>query len=262
MKKILAFSLAEVLIALSIIGIVGALTLPNVKKSYDQKEAHAKATKVQHLLDTATLALIRDNESFENVIRGNSSETDRSLALLNAYSKYLKFTMVCGKTSSSTACFPTGYFGDPMNTAGGEIYENNCVGGQCSVQKTSVRYFTPVYPNCDVSPGFSGSYSAALQCVLTTTPGNSDSKCATAVLNDGTAIALCSVADKKKKCLNKYVANSDTFCPDVAVYFGIKGPKALKSSAITKDVFFGYLSEVGFTDYNKTISAISNGSFK
>ena len=65
MKKLFAFSLAEVLIALSIIGIVGALTLPNVKKTYQQKEAHSKATKVQHVLDTATVTLLRDKDSFE-----------------------------------------------------------------------------------------------------------------------------------------------------------------------------------------------------
>ena len=261
MKKLFAFSLAEVLVALSIIGIVGALTLPNVRKTYQQKEAHSRATKVQHVLDTATTALIRDNGSFEEVIRGKSTDANRSLAILNTYSKYMKFTNICGKTSSSTTCFPTGTFSDPMKTAGGAIYENTCVGGTCSIKKTNVNYFAPTYPNCDIGPDATGSYSPALKCLVTTTPGKNNSNCATAVLNDGTAIAFCSVADKKTTCQNGYVENLDAFCPDVAVYFDIKGPKTLNSLAITRNVFFGYLSEAGFTDYHKTISSISNGSF-
>ena len=123
MKKLLAFSLAEVLIALSIVGIVGALTLPNVKKTYMQKEAHAKATKVQHVLDTATIALVKDKGSLDAVVRGISDEEDRSMAFLDAYAKYMKFTNVCGKTSSSTACFPTGAFADPLNTSTKTSYD-------------------------------------------------------------------------------------------------------------------------------------------
>lgn len=262
MKKILAFSLAEVLVALSIIGIVGALTLPNVRKTYQQKEAHSRATKVQHVLDTATTALIRDNGSFEEVIRGSSTNANRSLAILNTYSRYMKFTNICGKTSSSTACFPTGTFSDPLKTSDGTIYESYCSKGKCTGgKKTNVNYFTPTYPNCDIAYDTLYAYSLAKRCLVTTTPGEKNSNCATAVLNDGTAIAFCSMASKKATCQNGHAENLDAFCPDVAVYFDINGPKTLNSLAITRNVFFGYLSEAGFTDYYKTISSISNGSF-
>lgn len=261
MKKLFAFSLAEVLVALSIIGIVGALTLPNVRKTYQQKEAHSRATKVQHVLDTATTALIRDNGSFEEVIRGRSTDANRSLAILNTYSRYMKFTNICGNTSSSTTCFPTGTFSDPLKTSDGAIYENSCVGSKCGVNKTNVNYFTPTYPNCDIVYDPLLAYLPAKKCLVTTTPGKNNSNCATAVLNDGTAIAFCSVADKKTTCQNGHAENLDVFCPDVAVYFDINGPKTLNSLAITRNVFFGYLSEAGFTDYHKTISSISNGSF-
>ncbi len=252
MKKLLAFSLAEVLIALSIVGIVGALTLPNVKKTYMQKEAHAKATKVQHVFDTATLALVRDKGSLASVARGISDEADRSQAYLEAYSKYMKFTNVCGKTSSSTACFPTGTFNDPLGTSGRYAYENGCktINGipYCAIEKNKKEYFTPYYPSCLVV--------GIGSCVVTTSPGSSNSKCATAILNDGTAIAFCDQMEQKNSC---NVGNN--YCPDVAVYFDIKGPKNLSTLAMTRNVFFGYLSDDGFNDYNKTIASISNGSF-
>lgn len=254
MKKILAFSLAEVLIALSIVGIVGALTLPNIKKTYMQKEAHAKATKVQHVFDTATLTLVRDKGSLASVVRGLTTDADRSLAYLNAYSKYMKFTHVCGKTSSSTACFPTGTFNDPLGTSSRSITENGCTvkNGQryCSIVNTPKDYFTPIYPSC-ITVGL-GSI-----CSVTSTPGKSTSNCATGILNDGTAIAFCDKTANRKSCLD----SNWSYCPDLAVFFDIKGPQNLSTLAMTRNVFFGYLSDEGFNDYNKTIASISSGSF-
>ncbi len=254
MKKILAFSLAEVLIAVSIIGIVGALTLPNVKKTYMQKEAHAKATKVQHVFDTATLALVRDKGSLAAITRGVSSQAERSMAYLEAYSKYMKFTHICGKTSSSTACFPTGTFNDPLATSSRSVIDDveSCTTYKngipyCSFEPKVVakNYFTPTYPSCLVS------------CSITTTPGASSSNCATAILNDGTAIAFCDQTEVKNNCLKM----NGSYCPEVAVYFDIKGPKKLSTLAMTRNVFFGYLSDEGFNDYNKTVASISSGSF-
>lgn len=263
MKKILAFSLAEVLIALSIIGIVGALTLPNVKKTYMQKEAHAKATKVQHVLDTATLALVRDKGSLEAVIRGIDDESERSKAYLDAYQKYMKFTNNCGKTSSSTACFPTGTFNDPLATSERTVYENsNCKtqngAYMCTTKPVKKAYFTPSYPNCGLQVvGAGNSALSASSCVVSGSPGENNSKCATAILNDGTAIAFCDQAEHRKTCLK----DGKDYCPEVAVYFDIKGPKTLSTLAMTRNVFFGYLSDEGFNDFNQTIAKISAGSF-
>lgn len=253
MKKFFAFSLAEVLIALSIIGIVGALTLPNVKKTYQQKEAHSKATKVQHVLDTATVALLRDKESFENIVRGKGNDAERSLAVLTAYSQYMKFTNVCGKTNSSTACFPTSTFADPLNLSAKTSYGYVCPNRQsCSVSPNNVDYFTPIYPSCAFN-----NESDISECSVESSPGSSSSNCATAILNDGTAIAFCSKASAQEACK----ANNNEFCPAVAVYYDIEGPKNLASLAVSRNVFFGFLGDEGFVDTYKTISSISDGSF-
>lgn len=278
MKKLLAFSLAEVLIALSIVGIVGALTLPNVKKTYMQKEAHAKATKVQHVLDTATIALVKDKGSLDAVVRGISDKEDRSMAFLDAYAKYMKFTNVCGKTSSSTACFPTGAFADPLNTSTKISYDGKTCQTEkgalvCTTAPASKPYFTPLYPNCSPCFTLNGKTNCmgAARCVVTSVPGNDSSKCATAILNDGTAIAFCDVSDNKPSCTpstsigrSGFMASasiSANYCPSVAVYFNIKGAKQQNTLAMSRNVFFGYLTDEGFNDTYKSIASISAGAF-
>ena len=53
MKKILAFTLAETLIVMGIIGIVSALTLPNLNSSTGEKEKVAKVKKIYRDLTDA-----------------------------------------------------------------------------------------------------------------------------------------------------------------------------------------------------------------
>ena len=52
-KKIKAFTMAEVLLVLGIIGIVAAITLPNLKDSTDSQVNVSKAKKVYADLTTA-----------------------------------------------------------------------------------------------------------------------------------------------------------------------------------------------------------------
>ena len=52
MKKI-AFTLAEVLLTLTIVGVVSALTVPNIMSAVDEKELQAQAKKAYNTLQTA-----------------------------------------------------------------------------------------------------------------------------------------------------------------------------------------------------------------
>lgn len=53
MKKLLAFTLAETLIVMGIIGVVAALTIPNLNSSTADKEKVAKLQKVYSNLEDA-----------------------------------------------------------------------------------------------------------------------------------------------------------------------------------------------------------------
>ena len=53
MIKNRAFTLAEVLLVVAVIGVVAALTIPNLNKSYDAKVVSAQAKKEYSAIDAA-----------------------------------------------------------------------------------------------------------------------------------------------------------------------------------------------------------------
>lgn len=128
-KKFIAFTLAEVLIVASIVGIVGVLTLPNLKKSYGANANKAKVRAAFTKIDSA-LQLLDLNKVLTRV--GNSTNNTNqkcSQSLLTALAENLKLSTNCGTQSNSNYCFtktaitdPSGYITN-SNTA---VNNNNC----------------------------------------------------------------------------------------------------------------------------------------
>ncbi len=231
MRKIFAFTLAEVLIALAIVGVVGAISIPNLSKTYQQKEALARVKKAVHLLDGGVLALVRDYESIENTYKGKTTDADKSEALLKSLSKYIKFSNYCGKTSVNQGCFPI-----------------------ATIKDVSGAAFVVKYPEKTTDLGLSA-------------PGAKDTaKCSTALLNDGTSMAVCVVDTSFQDCgLNTSNSADDNddedFCPNAVVFFDIDG--ALKgASVLSRDIYAGYLSDNGFTEIGDNIKKIEKGKFE
>ena len=81
MKKIkMGFTLAEVLITLSIIGIVAAITLPSVMSSYQYKTVGVKLSKFMSTTEDSARAYVVANDSFKGVTTettGTSSATTK-----------------------------------------------------------------------------------------------------------------------------------------------------------------------------------------
>ena len=231
MRKIFAFTLAEVLIAIAIVGVVGAIAIPNLSKTYQQKEALARVKKAVHLLDGGVLAIVRDYQSVENTYKGKNTDEDKSEALLKSLSKYVKFSNYCGKTTVNQGCFPIATIKDKSGTT-----------------------FVVNYPEKAADLGLSA-------------PGNSATKkCSTAMLNDGTSMAVCVVDTQFQDCgLNTSESANDNddedFCPNARVFFDIDG--ALKgASIISRDIYAGYLSDNGFTEIGDNIKKIEKGKFE
>ena len=91
-KKFIAFTLAEVLIVASIVGIVGVLTLPNLKKSYGANANKAKVRAAFTKIDSA-LQLLDLNKVLTRV--GNSTNNTNqkcSQSLLTALAENLKLS--------------------------------------------------------------------------------------------------------------------------------------------------------------------------
>lgn len=98
-KKIIAFTLAEVLLVVAVIGVVAALSIPNLKRSYDEKALASKGKATMAKLDAA----ISQADMTEALSKGGLNNVSK--ALLDDMAQYLKLTANCGNTASGNYCF-------------------------------------------------------------------------------------------------------------------------------------------------------------
>lgn len=102
--RYIAFTLAEVLLVIAIIGVVATLTVPNLNKSYDKKAIIAQVKKEYSALNSAFL-----NIDSEQLMNGLSTDLEKSEALvkgrnnLPALKDYLSVSRYCGNSYSD--CF-------------------------------------------------------------------------------------------------------------------------------------------------------------
>ena len=82
-----AFTLAEVLITIGVIGIVSALTLPNVIQNTKKNEATAKIKKFISVINQALIRAELDYGNREDWIKGEMNNYDSSIEFLNTYIK-------------------------------------------------------------------------------------------------------------------------------------------------------------------------------
>ncbi|MBR1943397.1 hypothetical protein IJ843_06645 [bacterium] len=104
-KKIIAFTLAEVLLVSGIVAVIGALTVPNLKKGHDRKVYATKAKAAFAKLDAAL-----QNVDMSKTLAGYSGQSqgvkaNRSLAVHNEMIRYLKLKANCNLQSDSNYCF-------------------------------------------------------------------------------------------------------------------------------------------------------------
>ena len=100
--KFLAFTLAEVLITLGIIGIVAALTIPTVINSTQDKEFSAALKEFYSILEQAELSMQGNNEAFLTPL--TSSTDNYNLSLL---AKYINFSKLCYNGAGSIYGLPS-----------------------------------------------------------------------------------------------------------------------------------------------------------
>ena len=94
-RKRAAFTLAEVLITLAIIGVVAAITIPSLVKNYNEKAWGTAKDVFEKRLEVATRQM-----NTEEKLAGYSSTMD----FVNELKKYIKITRVCDN-SNITKCF-------------------------------------------------------------------------------------------------------------------------------------------------------------
>ena len=96
MKNKKAFTLAEVLIALIIIGVVTVITIPTVMNNTNKQETVSKLRKAYAALSLATNMIIAENGS----PKGDGSWLTHIDDTYNIYKKYLNNAKECGNTQN------------------------------------------------------------------------------------------------------------------------------------------------------------------
>ena len=95
MKKLFAFTLAEILIAITIIGIVALLTIPNLVQNFKQHSWDTSAVIFERKLEEALKVM-----NAQQTLAGYSTTED----FVNELSKHIKITKIC-KNSDLKSCF-------------------------------------------------------------------------------------------------------------------------------------------------------------
>ncbi len=121
-----AFTLAEVLITLAIIGVVAALTIPAVVKHYKETQTISQLKKAYSTLSQATSMVTAQYGSIES-LDFKDGTADEMENIFLAYKPYLHIAKFCKNTAGCWTTKPTKALngGDPGNTAaglGGGIY--------------------------------------------------------------------------------------------------------------------------------------------
>ena len=122
MRKILAFTLAETLIVMGIIGIVSALTLPNLNASTGEKEKVAKVKKIHSNLQDAfgrAIAIYGPMDEWERGLSSGLYSQEGCDRIMDRLSEFLKVSKSCGNTI--TPCFKSNTFNQLHGSAGSSI---------------------------------------------------------------------------------------------------------------------------------------------
>lgn len=102
LKKSFAFSLAEVLVVVGLIGVVASLTLPNVNRSTSDKELVARYMKLYAELSTAAGSAVAKYGPVSSWIANASTDAEKSTIVATRLLQYMKVSKVCGIDTDGT----------------------------------------------------------------------------------------------------------------------------------------------------------------
>ena len=102
-----AFTLAEVLITLGVIGVVAAMTIPVLIQKHQEKVTVTKVKKIYSVISNAYEVLKIQNGDYSEW--GTQGEDDQSVIFANKIVPHLKTNKVCGYTGKG--CFPDTIYG-------------------------------------------------------------------------------------------------------------------------------------------------------
>ena len=109
MKKLLAFTLAETLIVMGIIGVVAALTLPNLNSSTGDKEKVAKVKKIYQNLNDAVGRAEAVYGPMGEWFANDSNAKDKSKRIGERLTEFMKVSKNCAMQTNK-GCFASTFY--------------------------------------------------------------------------------------------------------------------------------------------------------
>ncbi len=144
-RRLSAFTLAEVLITLSIIGVVAALTIPAIVRNYQKQQTVVQLKKVYSALANTTNLAIADNGPVTEWEIGEDSAGQAAVDFANRYLiPYLKVSKNCGIETTDACIFNYSYLNSntqsSLNQAWARFYLNDGAIIGVKVRNNSAKY--------------------------------------------------------------------------------------------------------------------------
>lgn len=166
-RRLKAFTLAEVLITLGIIGVVAAITVPTLINNAQKKEYVSRLQKTYSMLNQAFKQYAADQGCTDMICTGlfSGTTTANEPEWDNFFNNYLKVAKNCGR-STNQGCFPTetylNYAGTNTPDSDGTYYKVILADGQslgirpysdaaylnCTRRNTAGKENDPLYQTC------------------------------------------------------------------------------------------------------------------
>ena len=108
-KKQIAFTLAETLIVMGIIGVVAALTLPNLNSSTGEKEKVAKVKKIYQNLQDAYGRATAVYGPFDEWFKNDATQKAATKRTAERFTEFMKVSKNCGMETGK-GCFADTYY--------------------------------------------------------------------------------------------------------------------------------------------------------
>lgn len=147
-----AFTLAEILIVLSITGVISLLVIPSLINNTQNAELNTALKKTYAELSLATNKIIQDNGgTFAGVI---STDTDRA-GLINAYAEHLSYVKKCTGVARTEGCWhPLSTNGGTWKKLNGDNADDFSTGSGIILNNGAMITMYPFRKDCTYSGGY------------------------------------------------------------------------------------------------------------
>ncbi|MFR1671757.1 MAG: prepilin-type N-terminal cleavage/methylation domain-containing protein [Candidatus Gastranaerophilaceae bacterium] len=146
-----AFTLAEVLITLGIIGIVAAMTMPSLIQNHQVKSTVSRLKKVNSVLNQAYLFIRQNDGEFQDWYTGDAPnflfyKYEYNIQGLEKFAKYMKPVKLC---TSGTSCNPSG----TKYLSGNKCHDLDSNYPSMELPDGTIIYYANYFSDCGTSVG-------------------------------------------------------------------------------------------------------------